>query len=77
MIFPFLVQPSISCRYDGKGTFYNIFQPNVCKKQSPEFVSRRDADGSATQRILIANNAEAIVDLQSPPFFAKFPDNCC
>ena len=26
MILPFHVQPSISCRYDGKGTFYNHWQ---------------------------------------------------
>ena len=49
MILPFHVQPSISCRYDDKGTFYNIFRLNAlsCKKESPspEFVSRRDAAG--------------------------------
>ena len=50
MILPFHVQPSISCRYDDKGTFYNTFRLNAlsCKKESPspEFVSRRDAAGS-------------------------------
>ena len=34
MILPFHVQLSTSCRHDGKGTFYNIFRLNACKKNN-------------------------------------------
>ena len=71
----FMCSRRYHCCYDGTSTFYNIFRLNAGKKQSPspEFIIRRDADGSRPREL-----AEAIVGLTHRlPFPPKFPDNCC
>ena len=62
--FAVYVQPSISCRYDGKGTFDNIFRLNACKSNAghPNWIRKSKGRWRiATQITLIATNPEAIV----------------